>query len=100
MDIDYALAWQFIDDRDGRPLQLRFRIDDTGDGDDNVGQLIAVVADGHRHDNHDVVPISRPRVTQSDVDAALDDWQTWARITDETINLAEIRRRIHAAGLD
>ena len=97
MDIDYALGWQFIDDRDGRPLQLRFRTDVT---DDTTGQLIAAVADGHRRDNHDVVPITRPRVTQTEVDAALDGWQTWARITDETINLAEIRRRIHAAGLD
>jgi hypothetical protein len=97
MDIDYALGWHFIDDRDGRPLQLRFRLDAT---DDTIGQLVAVVADGHRRDNHDVIPISRSRVTQATVDAALDDWQTWARITDETVNLAEIRRRIHAAGLD
>jgi hypothetical protein len=96
-DIDFALAWQFIDDRDGRPLQLRFRLDAT---DDTIGQLVAVVADGHRRDNHDVIPISRSCVTQATVDAALDDWQTWARITDETVNLAEIRRRIHAAGLD
>jgi hypothetical protein len=100
MDIDYAMGWQFIDDRDGRPLQLRFRLDDVDASDDTRGQLVAVVADGHRPDNHDVVPISRAHVTQADVAAALDGWQTWARVTDETVNLAEIRRRIHAAGLD
>jgi hypothetical protein len=97
MDIDYALRWHFIDDRDGRPLQLRFRMDAA---DDTVGQLVAAVADGRRRDNHEVIPISRAGVTQTAVDAALDGWQTWARITDETVNLAEIRRHIHAAGLD
>jgi hypothetical protein len=96
MDIDYALAWQFIDDRDGRPLQLRFRCDT----DETHGQLIAVIADGHRDDNYSVVPISRPGVSRAEVDRALDGWQTWARITDDTINLAEIRRRIHTANLD
>jgi hypothetical protein len=97
MDIDYALLWQFIDDRDGRPLQLRFRCNAA---DDTTGQLIAVIADGHRADNHDVVPISRPNVAHAEVDAAMAGWQTWARITDDTVNLAEVRRRIHAAGLD
>jgi hypothetical protein len=100
MDIDYALAWQFIDDRDGRPRQLRFRCDDGDQSTAATGQLIAVIADGARDDNHHTVPISRPSVQRVDVDHALDGWQSWAGLTDETVNLAEIRRRIHAAGLD
>jgi hypothetical protein len=34
------------------------------------------------------------------VEQVLDGWQNWAMITDDTVNLAEIRRRVHAAGLD
>ena len=26
MEIDYALAWDFLDDHDTRPYQLRFRL--------------------------------------------------------------------------
>jgi hypothetical protein len=39
-------------------------------------------------------------VAYTDVDAALDGWQSWAMITEDTVNLAEIRRRVCAAGLD
>jgi hypothetical protein len=105
MDIDYGLALDFIDDRDGRPLQLRFRRNwapaDSPDTFDGTGQLIAVVAGGpDRADNGDIVAISRPGVTRADVEAALHGWETWAELTEHTINLAQIRRRIHAAGLD
>jgi hypothetical protein len=59
-----------------------------------------VVADADRADNGDIVAISRPNVRRADVEAALDGWETWAELTTETVNLAQIRRRIHAAGLD
>jgi hypothetical protein len=39
-------------------------------------------------------------VAYTDVEAALDGWQGWAMITEDTVNLAEIRRRVHASGLD
>ena len=31
---------------------------------------------------------------------ALDGWETWALLIEGAINLGQIRRRIHAAGLD
>ena len=104
MDIDYGLALDFIDDADGRPLQLRFRRNwapaHSAETFDGTGQLIAVVADADRADNGDIVAISRPNVPRSDVERALDGWETWAELTPDTVNLAAIRRRIHAAGLD
>jgi hypothetical protein len=104
MDIDYGLALDFIDDRDGRPLQLRFRRNWAPAGSaetfDGTGQLIAVVADAGRTDDGDIVAISRPGVARADVEAVLDGWQDWAELTPDTINLAQIRRRIHDAGLD
>jgi hypothetical protein len=104
MDIDYGLALDFIDDRDGRPLQLRFRRNwappNSPETFDGTGQLIAEVVDADRADNGDIVAISRPNVSRTDVEKALDGWETWAELTDETVNLAQIRRRIHAAGLD
>jgi sugar phosphate isomerase/epimerase len=36
----------------------------------------------------------------TDIDAALHGWQDWAMIGDGAVNLAEIRRRIRAAGPD
>lgn len=104
VDIDYGLALDFIDDRDGRALQLRFRRNwataDSAETFDGTGQLIAVVADCGRADDGDIVAISRAGVAQADVDAALEGWQDWAELTADTINLAQIRRRIHDAGLD
>jgi hypothetical protein len=101
MDIDYALAWQFVD-LDGRPRRLRFRRDDT-DSDDvlsGTGQLIAVIADPRRTDHDDTIAISRTGVEFADVERALEGWRDWATLGDEAVNLAEIQRRIHAAGLD
>jgi hypothetical protein len=104
MDIDYGLALDFIDDQDGRPLQLRFRRNwapaDSPETFDGTGQLIAVVTDAGRADNGDIVAISRPNVSRADIERALDGWETWAELTPETVKLAAIRRRIHAAGLD
>jgi hypothetical protein len=104
MDIDYGLALDFIDDQDGRPLQLRFRRNwapaDSPETFDGTGQLIAVVIDAGRPDNGDIVAISRPNASRADIERALDGWETWAELTPQTVNLAQIRRRIHAAGLD
>jgi hypothetical protein len=102
-DIDYGLAWDFIDDRDGRPLQLRFRRNyapkDSPDIFDGTGQLIGVIVDADRTDNQDMVPLSRPGVAHTDIETVLDGWQNWAMLTEDTVNLAEIRRRLAAAGL-
>lgn len=95
MDIDYALAWDFIDPNDGRPYRLRFRHD--GHFSD-TGQLIAVVSFKHHASGH-TIAISRPGVTYHDVEAVLDGWQNWAKLTEDTVNLGAIRRRIHDTGL-
>jgi hypothetical protein len=88
----------------GAPRQLRFRRDDDPQRATDVlcgtGQLIAVITDPQRPDRGDTVAISRPGVAYTDIEAALDGWQSWAMITEDTVNLAEIRRRVHAAGLD
>ena len=101
MDIDYALAWQFVD-LDGRPRRLRFRRDDT-DSDDvlsGTGQLIAVIADPYRTDHDDTIAIRRTGVDFAEVEQALDGWRDWATLGEQAVNLAEIQRRIHAAGLN
>lgn len=72
MDIDYGLAYDFIDDRDGRPLQLRFRCDwmpaDSANTVEATGQLIAMIADPLRTDYADIVTISRPHVQCADIE--------------------------------
>ncbi|KPN48694.1 hypothetical protein [Mycobacterium intracellulare] len=108
-DIDYALAWDFIDPADGKPRQLRFRRNFAPRNDprtfDGTGQLVAVVADAHRADNGDEIAISRPDVLFDAVEAALEGWEDWATLFEENngidryINLAAIRDRIRAAGL-
>ncbi len=108
-EIDYALAWDFIDPADNKPRQLRFRRNFAPRNDprifDGTGQLVAVVADAHRPDNGDEIAISRAGVLFDVVEAALDGWEDWATLyvdangIDRTINLAAIRDRIRAAGL-
>lgn len=108
-EIDYALAWDFIDPADGKPRQLRFGRNFAPRNDprifDGTGQLVAVVADAHRPDNGDEIAITRPCVLFDDVEAAPEGWQDWATLyvdangIDRTINLAAIRDRIRAAGL-
>jgi hypothetical protein len=99
MDIDFALAWHFVD-LDGRPRQLRFRTESS----DDIGQLIAVVAEPDRRDAGDTLALTRSGVALADVEAALDGWQQWATLVDDNgarcLNLAETRRRLHAANLD
>jgi hypothetical protein len=108
-DIDYALAWEFIDPDTGRPMQLRFRQNYAPPGGDSVydgtGQLYAIVADGRRPDNGDQVAISRPGVSFDHVERILDGWQDWAMLDGDdyghfrSINLGPIRQRINDAGL-
>jgi hypothetical protein len=108
-EIDYALAWDFIGDADGKPRQLRFRQNYAPPDDprifDGTGQLIAVIADRHRTDNGDEIAISQPNVSLAAVEAAIEGWQDWATLyiadngIDRAISLAAIRRRIEAAGL-
>lgn len=96
MEIDYALAWDFHDDHDTRPYQLRFR---RNDWFTDIGQLVAVVARAGHPDFGHTQAISQPDVDFNDVETALDGWQTWARFTEHTVSLAAIRRRLSDAGL-
>lgn len=102
-DIDFGLALDFVDPSDGIPRQLRFARNCAPPGDprvfDGTGQLVAVVADRTRPDDGHTLAISRPGVHIDDVQKVLDGWESWAQINDEVINLAQIRRRIVAAGL-
>lgn len=108
-EIDYALAWDFIDPADGKPRQLRFRRNFAPRNDprifDGTGQLVAVVADAGRADNGDEIAISRPGVLFDEVETALEGWHDWATLyvddndIDRTINLGAIRDRLRAAGL-
>ena len=108
-DIDYALAWEFIDPDTGRPMQLRFRQNYAAPGGDRVydgtGQLYAIVADGYRADNGDQFPISRPNVCFAELEQVLEGWQDWAMLDGDEyghfrwINLGAIRRRVNDAGL-
>ena len=74
-EIDYALAWDFVDPADGKPRQLRFRRNFAPRNDprvfDGTGQLVAVVADAHRSDNGDQIAISRPDVSYNAIETAL-----------------------------
>lgn len=98
-DIDFGLAYHFIDPDDGAPRQLRFR-HTCGPDEPIVGELIAVIAQGARHDNGHTITLTRSDVALDTVETVLDGWQTWAAAGDaRLINLAAIRRRLTAAGL-
>jgi hypothetical protein len=75
MEIDYGDARDFVDD-DGKPYKLRFRRNPAPRNDprtfDGTGQLVAVVADTNRPDNHTEIPNSRPNVLQAAVERILD----------------------------
>jgi hypothetical protein len=97
MEIDYGLAYDFIDDDgDGRPYQLRFRREQHFS---DQGQLIAVIASAGRPDNGTELAISRPGVSFADVEQVLDNWDSWAMLTDRTVSLSRIRAAITAKGL-
>lgn len=102
MDIDYGLACDFIDET-GRPMQLRFRRNYAPPGDPrtfaDTGQLIAIVVDRHRSDDGDIVEISRPNVERTQVEKVIENWENWAMLVDDQVNLIEIKRHVHAAGL-
>lgn len=102
--IDYALAFDFIDpELPTTPYRLEFRYPYKAGEDPSprvsnpIGQLVAVVKS--RYPSRDaVVPVSRSHVHFNDVEAAVDA-DNWPHIQGG-IDLAEIRRRIQAAGLD
>ncbi|SON63568.1 hypothetical protein MSIMFI_05099 [Mycobacterium simulans] len=104
MEIDYAVAWRFVD-AGGRRLQLRFRPNATSPDDpgkfDCLGQLVAV--SDSCYSDYDELAISRPNVLQADVDAAIVGWEDWATLlkhgVSRWISLTDIQRRIDAAGL-
>lgn len=106
VEIDFGEAWDFLDDA-GRPRHLRFRRNLAPPGDPRVfadtGQLVAVIADVGRPDNADEMAISRPDVSYSAVEAALQGWEEWAMVLDAGtycwISLAQIQRRVNDAGL-
>lgn len=108
-DIDFALAFKYIDTDTGRAMKLRFRQNYAPSGEDRVydgtGQLYAIVADRRRADDGDYIAISRPSVRFDEVEQVLDGWQDWATLLadeyghDRSINLGAIRRRINDAGL-
>jgi hypothetical protein len=106
LEIAFADAWDFVDE-DGKPYKLRFRRNWAPDDEermfDGTGQLLAVVADINRPDNHAEIAISRPNVREADVERVLAGWENWAAVittrTYRLINLAKIRSRIHVAGL-
>jgi len=97
--VDFALNYDFID-QDGRPRQLQFRR--TGGHPDafkGTGQLIAVVANHLRVDNGHELHLTRDGITLDQIELVIDDWETWAKITDREYNLVAIAQRLRAAGL-
>ncbi|APA78427.1 hypothetical protein BB737_10130 [Mycobacterium avium subsp. hominissuis] len=94
-DIDYALAHDFID-TDNRPYQLRFRLETPVS---ETGQLVAeIVQDGHP-EKGTIIAVSRGHVNFHEVEAALANWDHWARRSDANYDLNTIRERITHAGL-
>ncbi|MGY4646250.1 hypothetical protein [Mycobacterium sp. URHB0021] len=97
VDKDNALSWTFVDD-DGRPRQLRCRMNFAPAGDPRR-------FDGHRPDNLDEIAISRPDVEEAAIDTALEGWEDWALLhaenhgIDRWISLPAIRKQINDAGL-
>jgi hypothetical protein len=106
VEIDFGEAWDFLDDA-GRPRHLRFRRNLAPPGDARIfaetGQLVAVIGDQGRPDNSDEVAVSRPDVSYSAIEAALEGWEDWAMVLDAGtycwISLAQIQRRVNEAGL-
>ena len=103
-EIDYALAYDFIDPTEPAVrYQLRFRPDTRHYGDPSqsnpTGQLVAEVIDPGGPDNGRTVPISRPGVHFNDVEVAVDR-DNWPFLAPYKVDLAQIRARIRRAGLD
>jgi hypothetical protein len=67
-----------------------------------TGQLVAVIGDAGRPDNSDEIAISRPDVSYSAIETALDGWEDWAMVQDANtycwISLAQIQRRVNESG--
>ena len=101
--IDYALAYDFVDPADTTiPYRLEFQHPHRDGEDphprlsDPVGQLRAVVRGSHPQ-RGTVSVLTRAGVHYNEVQAAIGPWPWHAP---HKIDLAQIRARIHAAGLD
>ncbi|MCV7147916.1 hypothetical protein [Mycobacterium riyadhense] len=102
MEIDYAYGWDFVDD-DGRRFKLRFRCSSAPWSDlcafGEIGQLIAI-QDNNRLNE---IALSRHDVSKREIDEAIDGWERWATVVDNSpyrlLSLARIRARIRVAGL-
>ncbi|KMO69833.1 hypothetical protein [Mycolicibacterium chlorophenolicum] len=104
--IDYALAHDFIDPADTTiPYRLEFQHPYVADQDPHptrsnpAGQLRAVVKGRHPH-RGTAIAISRLGVHYNSVQAAIGDTWPWREPARTTIDLAQIRERVRAAGLD
>ncbi|WP_084043349.1 hypothetical protein [Mycobacterium avium] len=103
--IDYALAHDFIDPADTTvPYRLEFHHPYIADEDPHpqrsnpAGQLRAVVKGRHPR-RGTAIAISRAGVHYNAIQAAIGTWP-WRESTHTTIDLAQIRERVRAAGLD
>jgi len=103
--VDYALAYDFIEPAAPEVShQLQFHypyIPNEAGGLRNSnprGQLVAEISHPGHPDHRQLIAISRPAVTYNDVEAAVDS-DHWPWYAPGKIDLAEIRRRVHAAGL-
>ena len=103
-EIDYALAYQFIDPaHPQRVHRLSFDTDAVPYGDPAVtnptGHVVAVVVNFGQPDNYAKYRISYQHIRFNDADAAVyGDHLPWLE-PDRTVNLAAIRERLRAAGL-
>jgi hypothetical protein len=103
--IDYALAYDFIDPAEpttGYRLEFRYEYRPGQDPRPSVanpsGQLVAAVKGRHRR-GANIIAISRPGVSFNQVEAAVGS-EHWPWHAPNKIDLAQIRARIRAAGLD
>lgn len=102
-EIDYALAYDFIiPTQPNVNWQLRFSLEQITTGSpwhtNPTGQLIAVVVNYGHANNGYTIAVSRPGIHFIDAEKAVNA-DCWPLLAPYKINLAEIRRRVVAAGL-
>jgi len=106
-EIDYALAWDFIDPADAKPASCGSGGTSPPQRPAHLRRARTTRRRGCRRTSQrqrDEIAISRPGISFDDVEAALAGWKDWATLRiadngiDRTINLARIRDRIRAKG--